>query len=240
MSYHEMQEALKAHSREHGALPQTFDASVEVKYPLPPEGQPTKPENQPGSISLAEASAAESASSGFLSSSSSSRDEVRTWEPGWYLWSTTTSSGVHEHMDMMSWDLKGQSQWAENRKVLNEAGTRIVEGHGREHDYAITARPPPIYPDISDSSLLVHIPPPHVVVGTAIRKYLDPTHKLLGVVRESVQNGHQQELMTRMWGKVSTPEPWILVRKVCSSMWKVLNDGPPDADGEERNKGGKV
>lgn len=152
-----MQEALKAHSREHGALPQTFDASVEVKYPLPPEGQPAKPENQLGSISLAEASAAESASSGFLSSSSSSRDEVRTWEPGWYLWSTTTSSGVHEHMDMMSWDLKGQSQWAENRKVLNEAGTRIVEGHGREHDYAITARPPPIYPDISFVTFICYI-----------------------------------------------------------------------------------
>jgi hypothetical protein len=78
------------------------------------------------------------------------------------------------------------------------------------------------------------------VIGTAINKYLDPTWKLLGIVHESVESGHQQELAKRMLEKARTPEPWILVRNVCSKMWKIWNEGPPDDDGEETNKGGKV
>jgi len=239
MSVHEMHEAMKAHDREHGKLPQKLDASVPVNYPLPPEGQRSSSNDEPTSMSLADAE--KHASTGFLSSSSRDDDQVRMWEPGYYLWSTKSRWGAQEHMELMMRDLNRQTQWMKKKADTNAKAKRMEEGlEQADDDQPVASKRSFHFPDLADSSFLVPIPPPHVVIGTAIHKYLEPTNKLLGIVRESIQAGHQQELVKRMWEKALTPEPWILVRNVCTKMWKVLNGGPPDDDGEERNKGGKV
>jgi len=235
---HELQEAIRRYEKEHGKLPDKLDASVQVKYPLPPEGQRAR-KRAVGPISLQDASNG-ILSEGISSSPSNDEDRVRHWEPGWYLWSTKSRWAVQEHIDMMSRNLTEQAEWVKYKEDVNETWNRVQDGRQAGEDYVPLPRHSPWFPDLVESTLLVPIPPPHVVIGTAIHKYLEPTRKLLSIVDESVQNGHQQELVTRMWEKALTPEPWILVRNVCSRMWKVLNDGPPDDDGEERNKGGKV
>jgi len=236
MSMYELQDAIRSYEKEHGKLPEKLDASVEVKHPLPPEGQRTR-KRSGGAMSLQDAS--DDISSEDLSSAPS-RDEdlVRCWEPGWYLWSTKSRWAVQEHIDMMSRDLTKQAEWIKYKEDVNETWKRVQSGYNVGGDYTQLPRRSPWFPDLTESTFLVPIPPPHVVIGSAIHNYLEPTRKLLGVVGESVQSGHQKELAKRMWEKALTPEPWILVRNVCSQMWKVFNDGPPDDEGEE--KGGKV
>jgi len=235
---HELQEAIRSYEKEHSKLPEKLDASVEVKHPLPPEGQRTG-KRTIGAISLQDASE-DIFSEDPPSSSSIDEDRVRNWEPGWYLWSTKSRWAVQEHIDMMSRDLTKQAEWIKYKEDVNETWRQIQDGRQVGGDYTQLPRRSPWFPDLTESTFLVPIPPPHVVIGTAIDKYLEPTRKLLDIMDESVKSGHQQELAKRMWEKALTPEPWILVRNVCSRMWKVLNDGPPDDDGEERNKGGKV
>jgi len=235
MSMREMKEAIRNYEREHGNFPEKLDASVEVKYLLPPEGQRTKRES--GAISLKNASE-DILADDAPSSSSSSKDEdkERNWEPGWYLWSTKSRWAVQEHIDMMKLDLKTQEDWRKYKDQVNKT-SKIVNGGFELSDDHVSRKE--WYPDISESTLLVPIPPPHILIGTAIHNYLEPTRNLLNILHESINSGHQQDLAKRMLEKAQTPEPWILVRNVCSKMWKILNEGPPD-DGEETNKGGKV
>jgi hypothetical protein len=117
MSMHELQMAIRKHDREHGQIPFKLDPHVEVKHPLPPEGQRTKQE--PRSMSLQDVT--DDIMVDGTSSSSSSRDEdqVRNWEPGWYLWSTKNRWAVQEHIDMMRRDLKSQEEWLKYKNEVN-------------------------------------------------------------------------------------------------------------------------
>jgi hypothetical protein len=122
---HELQDALKQYEKEHGRLPDRFDASVGVKHPLPDEGQRIRtPERQKGPMSLQDAS--DVVESG---ASSSSEDEARYWEPGWYLWTTTHRYAIQEHLDMMRMDFSQMAKWKTHKDAVNQCDKRIQEGH---------------------------------------------------------------------------------------------------------------
>ena len=120
---HELQDAIRASEKEPS---EKIDPSVAVKYKLPVEGQPRQSRNT-GPTSLQEVSDVDadedSPSTSRRGSSSSSNDDeekVRYWEPGWYLWSTTSRWAAQEQMDMMSRDLKWQSDWQKYKDSVND------------------------------------------------------------------------------------------------------------------------
>lgn len=83
------------------------------------------------------------------------------------------------------------------------------------------------------------VPPPHLLLGNAIKKYMTPTFKLVALVQGTFDDGRQQELCTRMWEKAQTREPWTVAQSAVRKVWKIISEGPPvDEDGEERNKRG--
>ena len=83
------------------------------------------------------------------------------------------------------------------------------------------------------------VPPPHLLLGNAIKNYMAPTFKLAALVQGTFADGRQQELYTQMWDKAQTREPWTVAQSAVRKVWKILGEGPPvDEDGEERNKRG--
>jgi len=250
MTIHEVQDAIKAYEREHSKLPEKIDASVVAKYKLPVEGQPKLSRNS-GPSSLQEVSDVDadedSPSASRRGSSSPGNDEEhkeRYWEPGWYLWSTTSRWAAQEQMDMMSKDLRWQSDWQKYKDSVNddyrrrqEEGEDAVVDEGKERVQGPRMRQS--FPDLSENTWLVPVPPPHLLLGKAIKKYMTPTFKLMALVQGTFVDGRQQELGTRMWEKAQTGEPWTVAQSAVRKVWKILSEGPPvDEDGEERNKRG--
>lgn len=91
----------------------------------------------------------------------------------------------------------------------------------------------------SENTWLVPVPPPHLLLGKAIKNYVAPTLKLMALVQGTIDDGRQQELYTRMWEKAQTGEPWTVAQSAVRKVWKILGEGPPvDEDAEGRNKRG--
>jgi len=243
---HELQDAIRAYEREHSKLPEKIDASVPVKYKLPVEGQ-TRRCRKVGPSSLRDVSdvdADEDSPSpsrhGRTSSDDSDEDKARYWEPGWYLWSTTSRWATQEPMDMMSRDLKWQSDWQKYKDNVNDdyrrRHERGVDDEGKERVQGPRIRQS--FPDLTENTWLVPVPPPHLLLGSAIKNYVTPTFKLMALVRGTFDDGRQQELCTRMWEKAQTGEPWTVAQSAVRKVWKILSEGPPVDEGEERNKRG--
>jgi len=133
---HELQDAIRTYERENSRFPGKIDASVPVKYKLPIEGQPKQSRNA-GPSSLQDVSDvgtdedSPSTSRHGWSSSDSDEDKARYWEPGWYLWSTTSRWAAQEQMDMMSRDLKWQSDW---QKYKDDVNDDYRKRHGKGED----------------------------------------------------------------------------------------------------------
>lgn len=124
-------------------FPTKIDASVPVKYKLPVEGQPRRSRNAgPSSLhDVSDVDADEDSPSpsrrGWSSSNDGDEDKVQYWEPGWYLWSTTSRWATQEQMDMMSRDLKWQSDWQKYKDNVNDdyrrrQGKDEVDDEGKE------------------------------------------------------------------------------------------------------------
>lgn len=245
---HELQDAIRTYERENSKFPEKIDASVPVKYKLPVEGQPIQTRNS-GLSSLQDVSdvnADEDSPSTSRHGSSSSNDEAekeRFWEPGWYLWSTTSRWAAQEQMDMMSRDLKWQADWQKYKDNVNEEyKRRQTRGEGDTDEGKERVQGPRIrqsFPDLAENTWLVHVPPPHLLLGSAIKNYMTPTFKLTALVHGTFEDGRQQELYTRMWEKARTGEPWTVAHSAVRKVWKILSEGPPvDEDSEGRNKRG--
>jgi len=249
MTMHELQDAIRTYEREHSKLPEKIDASVPVKYKLPVEGQPRQSRNV-GPSSLQDVSDMDAdedspSSSRHGSTSLGDNDEgkVRYWEPGWYLWSTTSRWAAQEQMDMMSRDLKWQAEWQKYKDTVNEdyrrrqtKGENEMDDEGKERVQGPRMRQS--FPDLTENTWLVAVPPPHLILGNAIKNYMAPTHKLMTLVQGTFDDGRQRELCTRMWEKAQTGEPWTVAQSAVRKVWKILSEGPPVDEGEERNKRG--
>ena len=267
---HEIDDAIRTYEREHSKPPEKIDGSVAVKYKLPVEGQPKRSRNF-GPSSLQDVSSVDadgdspSTSQHGSSSGDSDEDKVRYWEPGWYLWSTTSRWAAQEQMDMMSRDLKWQSDWQKYKDNVNDdyrrrQGKAGDGGDGGGEEGIQGPRIRQSFPDLtcarlslfmpvrahfglcyfcSDNTWLVPVPPPHLLLGDAIKNYMAPTSKLMTLVQGTFDDGRQRELYTRMWEKAQTREPWTVAQSAVRKVWKILSEGPPvDEEGEERNKRG--
>jgi len=249
MTINEIHDTIRAYEREHSKSPEKIDGSVAVKYELPVEGQPRRSRNS-GPSSLQDVSSVDadgdspSTSQHGSSSGDNDEDKVRYWEPGWYLWSTTSRWAAQEQMDMMSRDLKWQSDWQKYKDNVNDDYKRRqgraedeVDDEGKERVQGPRIRQS--FPDLTDNTWLVPVPPPHLLLGDAIKNYMAPTFKLMTLVHGTFDDGRQRELCTRMWEKAQTREPWTVAHSAVRKVWKVLSEGPPaDEEGEERNKRG--
>jgi len=246
---HELQDAIRAYEREPSKLMEKIDPSVAVKYKLPVEGQPNRSRNAgPSSLQdVSDVDAGEDSPSPSRHGRSSSNDDegkVRYWEPGWYLWSTTSRWAAQEQMDMLSRDLKWQSDWQKYKDSVNAdykrrqgRGGDEVDDEGKEGVQGPRIRQS--FPDLTETSWLVPVPPPHLLLGNAIRNYMAPTFKLMTLVRGTFDDGRQGELSARMWEKAQTHEPWTVAQSAVRKVWKILSEGPPvDEEGEGRNKRG--
>ena len=263
MNIHELQDAISK-------IPGTIDPSVPVKYKLPVEGQPGRSRNV-GPSSLRDVSDVDadedspsSSRRGESSLNDNDEDKVRYWEPGWYLWSTTSRWAAQEQMDMLSRDLKWQSDWQKYKDSVNDDYRRRqgkredeVDDDGNERvqgprirqsfpDLTYVRRSlPNVHPtnlclrfSRSENTWLVPVPPPHLLLGNAIKNYVAPTRKLMALVQGTFDDGRQGELCARMWEKAQTREPWTVAGSAVRKVWKVLSEGPPVDEGEERNKRG--
>lgn len=104
---------------------------VDVKYPLPPEGQ--QPTRIFGSL--------------FGSSSSQSADstgggendwhavagtehprELKYWREGWYLWMSKSRWAAQEKMDLMMCDLEKQAEWQKYKEKVTEEWMAYEQG----------------------------------------------------------------------------------------------------------------
>lgn len=247
---HEIQDAIKVYEKEHSKLPESIEASVAAKYKLPAEGQPNQSRNTgPSSLQdVSDVDADEDSPStsrnGWASSGDNDEDKVRYWEPGWYLWSTTSRWAAQEQMDMMSRDLKWQSDWQKYKNDVNDEyrrrqtrGEDEAEDDGKERVQGPRIRQS--FPDLTENTWLAPVPPPQLLLGNAIKHYMAPTFKLVALVRGTFDDGRQRELGTRMWEKAQTDEPWTVAQSAVRKVWKALSEGSHvDEDGEGRNKRG--
>ncbi|EJD07955.1 uncharacterized protein FOMMEDRAFT_138040 [Fomitiporia mediterranea MF3/22] len=198
-----------------------------LKYPLPPEGQRGlfgDDTEHDGGMGMGK-----------------ERDE-KYWEEGWYVWMTKSRWAAQEKMDLMMLDLEKQAEWVRMKEqeerawAESEAQMREREGHeptavvpeGLEHDGQLAPLRHP-YPNTAEESFLMRIPT-RFPVGQYAQQTLSPTWKVLSVVRESFENGHQKELAIRTWGMVRDGTPFTLVRNVFKTFVDSIKKGPKDED----------
>ncbi|GBE81275.1 hypothetical protein BKA93DRAFT_820935 [Sparassis latifolia] len=222
---HEVQRIISVHEGQ--------EQIAQMKYPLPPEGQRTP--------SL----------TGMLSGQPNEENEprqteVRHWNEGWYLWSSKSRWAAQERMDLMMCDIERQAEWQRYKEEMNEKWTHhggeqaIHQSAGHEELESLPDVPPELnnvehipqkpFPDLADQSILIPIPFPSSVppFQHQIENLLTPTHKVLGLLYQTVDSGEQWGFAKRIWEKAWTPEPFVLARNVCTKMWEKWKDGPPD------------
>lgn len=83
---------------------QTYD----LKYPLPPEGQP-------------EGAVVDGIVGGPNVDGRPSARDVRFWEEGWYIWMSKSRWATQEKMDLMLLDLERQTKWMRAKELDERA-----------------------------------------------------------------------------------------------------------------------
>ena len=79
-------------------------------------------------------------------------------------------------------------------------------------------------------SILIRVP----TSITPTSEYIfNPTRKLLGIVRESMESGAQKELALRLWDTARSGTPFLLAKNVIKRCWDATRRGPPGGDDEE-------
>ncbi|KAF8839417.1 hypothetical protein BDN67DRAFT_970096 [Paxillus ammoniavirescens] len=201
-------------------------------FPLPPEGQPTSEHHLDD-----------------FDSPSTSDEDTRYWEEGWYLWTSRSRWAAQEKLGLMSHNLASQDNWQrykDNFERRHEAewaerrpqGIPTARGNSGffriEIDRVMTSETlPPERPEFPwHSSWLTPLPPPLAPLLEPIRNLLAPTFKAMDIFGQSIESGSQRDFALRMWEKARSPEPFILARNVCRKVWEKWKEGPPDSDAE--------
>ncbi|KAF9501771.1 hypothetical protein BDN71DRAFT_1438440 [Pleurotus eryngii] len=213
-----------------------LDADGKAKYPLPKEGQPG---NLPPYLGGTDPEGTESDDHVRKPG-----DDKKYWDEGWYLWYTKSSQGVWEKVWTMRRDLESQQQyeaakdkrrddWAEYQDYQKEPKATAVDSPAPDKWWGPIVPPPPIL-DISAESLLISLPPPLPPLYSKVENLLAPTHKLLGILHESVTSGAQQELVHRIWEKAWTKDPYVLASRAFGLLWEKWSSPPDDSDDQKK------
>ncbi|KAF4567477.1 hypothetical protein EYR40_006481 [Pleurotus pulmonarius] len=233
-----------------------LDADGKAKYPLPKEGQPA---NLPPYLGGTDPESIDNDDHVRKPG-----DDKKYWDEGWYLWYTKSSQGVWEKVWTMRRDLESQQQyeaakdkrrqdWAEYQDYQKEPKATPVDSPAPDKWWGPIVPPPPIldisqvshhllkfyliaHPTIlySAESLLISLPPPLPPLYSKVENLLAPTHKLLGIVHESVTSGAQQELVQRIWEKAWTKDPYVLASRAFGLLWEKWSSPPDDSDDQKK------
>lgn len=177
----------------------------------------------------------------------SSPESVKHWDEGWYLWTTQSRLAIHEKTDTMMMDLERQQKvnkrYEERREIWQDYQDHLekVSGHpeGNEHQQNGEPSkwwgpivPPRPLPDFRSQSLLVPLPPEIPPFWDRISKLLAPSHKVIGVLSESITSGEQRQFAERVWEKAWSNEPFILASRTFTQAYERWKDRevPPDED----------
>ena len=107
------------HNVQHGTQT-TEDGKVDVKFPLPPEGQ-----NVPGLIGTligASHPREEHEEDGTWPSIAGTKrpEAARHWKEGWYIWTSKNRWATQEKIDLMMCDLERQTEWQKYKERVNQ------------------------------------------------------------------------------------------------------------------------
>ncbi|KAF5380385.1 hypothetical protein D9615_004715 [Tricholomella constricta] len=207
-------------------------------YPLPSEGQPANLPRILGGKPVEDLDTPPQATPS---------EPVKHWDEGWYLWTTQSRLAIHEKTDSMMMDLERQQRvnkryeqrrevWQDYQdhleKVAEDPVCDDAQRNGETSKWWGPIVPPRPIPEFRSHSLLVPIPPDIPPFWDRITKLLAPSHKAIGIFRESVTSGEQRQFAERVWEKAWSNEPFILASRTFSRAYQRWKDRevPPDED----------
>ncbi|KAI6112032.1 hypothetical protein EDD16DRAFT_1485164 [Pisolithus croceorrhizus] len=210
---------------------------VQHEIPLPPEGQhsaqnmPITPEPQP---------------------QQKPRD-TRIWNPGLYVWTSTSARAVRDKIETMTMDLGKEHAWTRKRQEWIMKRAMALREHLLWSNRRSMVRPTSPHPfppcafspalsrshsslhsfSLTDSSsLLTPLSAPLLSLAEPIRNLLNPTTHALSHFRRALADGSLYSFGERAWKKACTPDPLILARKAVERVWKKEGgEGDGDVDG---------
>ncbi|KAI6028236.1 hypothetical protein EDC04DRAFT_2898962 [Pisolithus marmoratus] len=235
------------------------------EIPLPPEGQPSTHKSS-GWIGAGPVPAS-SSYSGLRSPSSSSSSqltpephpqqkpqETRIWNPGLYVWTSTSARAARDKIETMAMDLGKEHAWIwerqewikrreialrehilsrnatmENERVVLDDGIEITKSGQIEGPWYHSS----LHPfSLTDSSLLTPLLAPLQSLAEPISNLLNPTTHALSHLRHALSDGSLYSFGERAWEKAWSPEPLMLARKAVERVWrKEGGEGDGDVDG---------
>jgi hypothetical protein len=226
-----------------------------ARYPLPAEGQPANLPLLLGGTSNNDWEDRPRTSA------------KKCWDEGWYLWAGQGRWSVLQKTDMMMLDLQKQKQAElkrERRKELwHDYQAHLKHGLGGVADQPQSGQWGPIVPpkpipdtryvetycdmdcnfdDVRSSSslsLLVRLPPDFPSIFEKIDKYLQPTYRVLSILRESFASGEQKEFALRVWEKAKSDAPFILARRTIEHAYEQWKKWDVKDDKDDKDNGRK-
>ncbi|KAI5988076.1 hypothetical protein EDD15DRAFT_2172889 [Pisolithus albus] len=205
----------------------------QLEIPLPPEGQPSTrksmqvtPEPQP---------------------QQKPRD-TRIWNPGLYVWTSTSARAVRDKIETMAMDLGKEHAWTQKRQEWIMRREMALREHLRSINATVRDEKVvlddgieitksgriegPWYVPHDHSSLLTPLFAPLLSLAEPIRNLLNPTSHALSHLRHALADGSLYSFGERAWKKAWTPDPFILARKAVERVWKKEGgEGGGDVDG---------
>ncbi|KAH9485036.1 hypothetical protein JR316_0001940 [Psilocybe cubensis] len=194
-----------------------------AKYPLPVEGQPS---NLPRILGGTPKNDSDD------QPSSTSASPIKHWDEGWYVWTGKGKWTVLQKTEEMMLDFQRQRQleqirqkrkdmWLEQQDQMKQNGGELVgEQRPRGPPWWTPLVPPKSVEDTSSLSLLVPLPPDFPPLLDKIKKFLEPSQKVLNIFYESISSGEQKQFALRVWEKAKTDEPFILAQRTCSHVYE--------------------
>ncbi|KAI0688982.1 hypothetical protein BC835DRAFT_1283921, partial [Cytidiella melzeri] len=220
----------------------TSGQEIEMKFPLPPEGQ--KGAHLVQSLLGAKHSGKGTGDDGgaepdwkALASATGLKD-VQVWQPGWYLYmSKRLAPSVNELSSMQ------HSIWEDHKFRVNYE--HYLKNHSHKSMKELADEFPGMMPGMAkdvarmveiEGTILVPLPPPMPSLNESLSQLLTPTSKMLKLTADSITSGRQAELAGRLWEKAQTKDPFILASNVLQKAWKTLRNVDDDDDGSGRNR----
>ncbi|KAI6116086.1 hypothetical protein F5141DRAFT_1001232 [Pisolithus sp. B1] len=209
---------------------------VQHEIPLPPEGQHSAqkstdwigPGPVPASNSYSGLRSPFSSSSMPITPEPQSQQkprDTRIWNPGLYIWTSTSARAVRDKIETMAMDLGKEHAWTRKRqewimkremalrehlrsrnaavkdeRVVLDDGIEITKSHSSLHSFSLT----------DSSSLLTPLFAPLLSLAEPIRNLLNPTTHALSHFRRALADGSLYSFGERAWKKACTPDPLIL------------------------------
>ncbi|KAL4071370.1 hypothetical protein V8B97DRAFT_1962964 [Scleroderma yunnanense] len=235
-------------------LRRIFPFEIEVlqhDVPLPPEGQahsPNPDQSVPASSSYTSPKTG-NASTPQQPHPPPHPQETRVWNPGFYIWTSSSARATRDKIDMMAMDLSKQYLWSQRRDewiqkrqaALTAHARTIVDKNARirlDDGIEITKDGQIDGPwshsflhPLSSSLIKSCLLSPVQSLLDPISTLLAPTSHALLHFRNALDNGSLHHLGTRAWEKAWSPEPMMLAMRVVKRVWK-KEGGEGEGEGE--------